>query len=590
MIQSMQTSKDQLIGELKLAGAVFKGAAMHCLYPQNHKHGDRHPSAGIYCKDGVYRWHCQSCGTGGDVFDVISLRTGRPLADILNENTQDAFTMKTIDRPKPQAEKTTFADLNAIYDYMGKFGGHLDALHRYTEDFSIIRWLDQSGKKRIRPVLRTEAGLVLEFPQQRVLYRLPSLSQARTVVICEGEKKADILAGYGFAATTSSGGSQAASKTDWKPLAGRECIIWPDADSPGRQYAADVLRILEGLSPAAQVRIIDPASLDLQDGEDAADYIRQLQVLEYDDSQIKENLIGVFAKAKSTGAGTEVRQHISGIVSGKYEPLETGFGCLDDVMQILPGSLNLVCGSPGSSKSLFMLQLAAGWYMAGIKCAILELEKDRTFHMRRSLAQASGLAMMTNNRWVLENADLAQRTAAQHIEFMDGFGRLINAMPDKMIYQKDVCDWVEQKAIAGCRAVIIDPATKAERQAEAWKADSQFVQRLQQIATQTRLIIFLVLHPSKSLIAMPDLSCIAGGASYGRFADNAIWLEHHESKMSKIKTACGTVEAEHDRTIWILKSRDGSGTNTRIAFEFNKTNLTLNELGIIVKKGKKTEC
>jgi hypothetical protein len=50
------------------------------------------------------------------------------------------------------------------------------------------------------------------------------------------------------------------------------------------------------------------------------------------------------------------------------------------------------------------------------------------------------------------------------------------------------------------------------------------------------------------------------------------------------------VEAEHDRTIWILKSRDGSGTNSRIAFQFDKTNLTLNETGIIVKKGKTKEC
>jgi hypothetical protein len=61
-------------------------------------------------------------------------------------------------------------------------------------------------------------------------------------------------------------------------------------------------------------------------------------------------------------------------------------------------------------------------------------------------------------------------------------------------------------------------------------------------------------------------------------------------QQKKIKTACGTVEAEHDRTIWILKSRDGSGTNSRIAFEFNKNSLTLNELGIIARKGKTKEC
>jgi hypothetical protein len=85
---------------------------------------------------------------------------------------------------------------------------------------------------------------------------------------------------------------------------------------------------------------------------------------------------------------------------------------------------------------------------------------------------------------------------------------------------------------------------------------------------------------------MPDLSLIAGGASYSRFADNAIWLESHDPKKSLIKTDCGTVEQEHDRTIWILKSRDGGGTGSRLAFQFDKSNLTLLELGQIQHKKK----
>jgi hypothetical protein len=79
---------------------------------------------------------------------------------------------------------------------------------------------------------------------------------------------------------------------------------------------------------------------------------------------------------------------------------------------------------------------------------------------------------------------------------------------------------------------------------------------------------------------------IAGGASYSRFADNAIWLESHDEKKSMIKTCCGTVEETHDRTIWILKSRDGSGTGSRLAFRFNKDSLTLSEIGRIEHRKK----
>jgi hypothetical protein len=50
--------------------------------------------------------------------------------------------------------------------------------------------------------------------------------------------------------TTSAGGSKAASKSDWSPLAGRVAAIWPDNDQPGIAYAIDV----ERLALAAGVR------------------------------------------------------------------------------------------------------------------------------------------------------------------------------------------------------------------------------------------------------------------------------------------------------------------------------------------------
>ena len=579
-----RTSKAELIAELEASGAVITGSSFKCPW-----HDDQHASAGIYEKDGVWRFKCQTCGVGGDVFDMEAKRTGQPLAGVLKKYIPARPGSSNATKATKDPCKT-FDDLEGVYGVLKtKHGGQLEGLHEYTNaDGSpiqnVIRWRGDDGQKYIWPVVHTFAGYELRGAIERVLYRLSTLAQAKTIIVVEGELKTDILAGYGFAVTTSIGGSKVAGKTDWQPLAGRQIIIWPDHDIAGRGYAEDVRKILEGLG--CQIKIIDPTTLDLREKEDAADYIEQLKNAGFDELKIKENLLQVFAKAKSTGPGQEVQKLLVDIGAGRYEPLETGFSTLDDIMQILPGSLNLVCGSPGSSKSLLMLQLAARWYENQIKTAVFELEKDRVFHLRRALAQRSGLAMLTNNRWAKNNAELAQTAAMENLEFMDNFGRAIYAMPEKIIYQKDVVEWVRQRADAGSRAIVIDPATKAERLSEPYKADGEFVQQLARIATLTRTVIFIVLHPAKTQIAMPDLAQIAGGAAYGRFADNAIWLEIHEPKQSRVKYCTGTTETQHDRTLWILKSRDGSGTGARIAFEFDSNNLTLRELERIERKPK----
>lgn len=45
------------------------------------------------------------------------------------------------------------------------------------------------------------------------------------------------------------GGSQAAAKAAWTPLAGRKILIWPDADEPGAKYAGEVARVVSGHFP-----------------------------------------------------------------------------------------------------------------------------------------------------------------------------------------------------------------------------------------------------------------------------------------------------------------------------------------------------
>lgn len=94
----------------------------------------------------------------------------------------------------------------------------------------------------------------------RPLYGLGRLQEAGAsslVFVVEGEKDADRLAEAGLVAVTCAGGANAAGKTDWSPLAGREMVVLPDHDKAGRAFAQAVVGLLHG--SAAEVRVLDLA-------------------------------------------------------------------------------------------------------------------------------------------------------------------------------------------------------------------------------------------------------------------------------------------------------------------------------------------
>ena len=137
--------------------------------------------------------------------------------------------------------------------------------------FAVARWDNEDGTKKILPLswLRSgdgsEGWAFKNHSAPRPLYNLGLLKSSPTapVVIVEGEKCAE-AAGAVFpksVITTSSGGSNAASKTDWSPLQGRtRVLIWGDADAAGDKYAHDVIRILSELD-IGEILVVDANKL-----------------------------------------------------------------------------------------------------------------------------------------------------------------------------------------------------------------------------------------------------------------------------------------------------------------------------------------
>lgn len=150
------------------------------------------------------------------------------------------------------------------------FGRKADGLWRYATPndetaFYAARWNEADGGKTFRPISWRDGkgwGLVA-WPDHRPLFNLPDLiaKPSAPVIVCEGEKASDAAAAIfpSSIVTTSSGGAGAASKTDWKPLAGRAVLIWPDHDAAGAKYAREVAAILAALG--CDISIVDSKAL-----------------------------------------------------------------------------------------------------------------------------------------------------------------------------------------------------------------------------------------------------------------------------------------------------------------------------------------
>ncbi|KZK79380.1 hypothetical protein PsW64_03004 [Pseudovibrio sp. W64] len=131
----------------------------------------------------------------------------------------------------------------------------------------ICRFDIEGEGKSYRPLCLFQVGEQLKWrwetwPQPRPLYGLELLAKTpdAPIVIVEGEKAADAARRLlpRHVCISSSGGSNAAKKADWSALAGREVIIWPDADEAGLKFADEVVSCLEKVGAASVTVLVPP--------------------------------------------------------------------------------------------------------------------------------------------------------------------------------------------------------------------------------------------------------------------------------------------------------------------------------------------
>lgn len=237
------------LGNLKLSAGEYSGPCPICGGKDRFhvKQGDSQVLASCRQCDATYAELKAAVFPPDDSPPIRPSRTN-------GEQRPAAPKAKPATAPKPKAKPT---GERATWRYFSADGSLYATVTRVEHD---------DGSKAYFP---DPKGLAPPHPP----YMLPDLIEraADPVLIVEGEKAADGAqrALPGYAVTTSMGGCKRAAQSDWKPLAGRVVVIWPDADEPGTAYAWAVYELARDAG-ARDVRVIRLPE-GLPDGFDLGD-------------------------------------------------------------------------------------------------------------------------------------------------------------------------------------------------------------------------------------------------------------------------------------------------------------------------------
>jgi hypothetical protein len=589
----VRQSRAELVAALEAAGARSRGTtnALACPF-----HDDKTPSASVFRgEDGAWRFRCHVCDWSGDVFDVRARVTGRPLEDVLREASGDGAPLQTAPQPQKPARvfptveslRASFPSCEAVYQY-----AHPDTR---AVELVVLRVRREAGGKDFFQASPAPggAGFVLKKPKGlQPLYNRARLRGAAEVIVVEGEKCVHALHDIGLVATTAPGGANApAAYADWSPLAGKTVYLWPDNDpvgertgkSAGLEHMKDVARELEALNPAPAVRMVDVAALGLPDKGDVVEYLAMQE------GGREEKLIAAQLALEDSvplGAAKGLERRIGQMISGEWRTLEWPWGQLTrQAKALMPATITVIAGDPGSSKSFLLLEAMWGWHMMGLPVALYELEEDRDYHMLRALAQIAENSNFTDDDWVRNNPDDIREAFAAMLPLLESFARQITDAPDKLVTLAELEAWVETKFRAGCQIVGIDPVTAAATSDKPWADDQKFILNTKKLARDYGGRLVLVTHPRKDRgkakgTSMDDM---AGGAAYQRFSQCVLWLKRHEQrKKLTVATRMGTDRILVNRSVLVKKARNGPGAGVEIAFDFDGGNLRFVERGVVV--------
>jgi RecA-family ATPase len=147
-----------------------------------------------------------------------------------------------------------------------------------------------------------------------------------------------------------------------------------------------------------------------------------------------------------------------------------------------------------------------------------------------------------------------------------------------------VTEWMYDRAKEGRRVICIDPVTIIPTDSnQQWRGEKEFIKRTGQIAADFGCSVIFVTHPAKALGNKPSMQALAGSADYARLSQVIMWLAAHDTLTQTIQGPEVEELMPHNRTMHILKVRNGAGQGVQDAFQFNVEGLKMVECGPVTK-------
>lgn len=247
---------------------------------------------------------------------------------------------------------------------------------------------------------------------QRVLYRLPDViegvSKDRWILVVEGEKDADRLAGFGLVATTVPGGAGKWQNGYAETFQGAKVAIIPDNDEPGHKHATDIANALTTV--ASTVRIIKLPGLD--DHQDVSDWFNMQGTVEQLKQLIQETRSFDDTTAVTIEPLSVIARRKLGTIGRQEDYIATGIDQIDkELGGMQPQHVWIVCGRPAMGKSALAAYMAyhAAFSTDGL-VLFFSLEMSKKALLKRELARISSIPL----------GDL-QRTARERPRFLEDF-------------------------------------------------------------------------------------------------------------------------------------------------------------------------
>jgi hypothetical protein len=271
---------------------------------------------------------------------------------------------------------------------------------------------------------------------------------------------------------------------------------------------------------------------------------------------------------------------IRGIIDGTISPVPTPWRHFDDIKAAMPGTINVLCGDPGSAKSFAILQAVAYAHRLGISVGLLELECSREWHLHRYLAQISEEPGVTSIDWIKTNGERMNTLMDLHRQRLNSLGNVLDVTDGKLLTVRDIMKWTTDRLESGVKLIAIDPITAMETSAKPWADDQELITGMRRLLERHHAAAWLVTHPKKGRKNEISLEVLAGGAAISRFSDVVLWLERLD-KPQRHWLKNGITPQPGQRVLHVMKCRDGTAAGRKLSVSLNHKNLTFDTHGWI---------